>query len=211
MTISPVSNLGSLSVYNFSHAAPGEAAACSGDPSLFFSPRSPLGEFSSPAAACCLETETFPSSPCRHRQAFLGHIAAVLVRVETGIDSRPAGDRCAMAPGRLRAVLDLALAASSSRGQEVRQQRATRTYLPHGRRESNLGCAAHSWRTKDAWLRHFGTDRVALDAESATEFGSGKAMGGLSEQSSGSHRCDGFLYRADARVRHAVLLLYHCA
>lgn len=52
---------------------------------------------------------------------------------------------------------------------------------------------------------------VALDAESTTEFGSGKAMGGLSEQSSGSHRCDGFLYRADARVRHAVLLLYHCA
>ena len=132
-----------LSVYNFSHAAPGEAAACSGDPILFFSPRSPLGEFSSPAAACCLETETFPSSPCRHRQAFLGHIAAVLVRVETGIDSRPAGDRCAMAPGRLQAVLDQALAASSSRGQEVRQQRATRTYLPHGRRESNLGWAAH--------------------------------------------------------------------
>ena len=52
---------------------------------------------------------------------------------------------------------------------------------------------------------------VALDAESTTEFGYGKAMGGLSEQSSGSHRCDGFLYRADARVRHAVLLLYHCA
>ena len=83
---------------------------------------SPLGEFSSPAAACCLETETFPSSPCRHRQAFLGHIAAVLVRVETGIDSRPAGDRCAMAPRRLQTVLDMALAASSSRGQEVRRK-----------------------------------------------------------------------------------------
>ena len=148
-------------------------------------PRSPLGEFSSPAAACCLETETFPSSPCRHRQAFLGHIAAVLVRVETGIDSRPAGDRYAMAPGRLQALLDLALAASSSRGQEVRQQRATRTYLPHGRRESNLGRSTHPRRADDAWLRRFGTNCLALDAESAEKPRADKAIGCLSEQSSG--------------------------
>ena len=111
--------------------------------------------------------------------------ALILVLPETVVRWHRAG---------FRAVFDLAFAASSSRGQEVRQQRATRTYLPgHGRGESNLGCAAHSWRTKDAWLRHFRTDRVALDAESAKEFRSSKAMGGLSEQSSGSHRCDGFL------------------
>jgi len=34
-----------------------------------------------------LKPETFPSSPCRHRQAFLDDIAAVLVPVEGGIDS----------------------------------------------------------------------------------------------------------------------------
>jgi hypothetical protein len=84
------------------------------------------------------------------------------------IDSRPAGDRCAMAPGRLQAVLDLALAASSSRGQEVRQQRATRTYLPHGRRESNLGCAAHSWRTNDD-LEQLAADLQSNGAKSFDE------------------------------------------
>jgi hypothetical protein len=56
MTISPVP-IWTLSVYNFSHAAPGEAAVCSGDHVLSFSPRSPLGEFGSPATTCCLETE----------------------------------------------------------------------------------------------------------------------------------------------------------
>jgi hypothetical protein len=45
-------------------------------------------------------------------------ITALLVPVAGDIDSRSAGDRCAMAPGRLQAVLDLALAASNSRGQE---------------------------------------------------------------------------------------------
>jgi hypothetical protein len=57
-----------------------------------------------------------------------------------------------------------------------------------------------SERTVLRWMR-----------KSATEFGSGKAMGGLSEQSSGSHRCNGFLYRADAGVRRALLLLRHRA
>ena len=48
--------------------------------------------------------------------------AAVLVPVAGDIYSRPAGDRCAMAPGRLQDVLDLALAASRSRRQEGRQR-----------------------------------------------------------------------------------------
>jgi len=82
----------------------------------FFSSR----RTSSPATAYWLETET--SSPCRYRQTFLGDIAAGLIPVEGDIDSRPAGDRCAMVPGRLQAVLDLALAASNSRRQEVRQR-----------------------------------------------------------------------------------------
>ena len=94
-----------VSVYNFSHAVPGEAAACSGD-----------------HTTCCFETEAFSSSACCYRQTFLGDIAALLVPVAGDIDSRSAGDRCAMAPGRLQAVLDLALAPSGSRGQEGRQR-----------------------------------------------------------------------------------------
>src|SRR5580704_3731261 len=118
MTMSAQYPIRTVSVYNFSHAVPGEAAACSGDHVLPFSPRSPLGEFGSPATTCCLETEAFSSSACCSRQTFLGDIAAVLVPVAGDIDSRSAGDRCAMAPGRLQAVLDLALAASHSRRQE---------------------------------------------------------------------------------------------
>jgi hypothetical protein len=53
-------------------AAPPEASACSGYRILSFSPRSPLGEFRSPSTACCFETETFLSSACCYRQAFLG-------------------------------------------------------------------------------------------------------------------------------------------
>src|SRR5277367_6503310 len=116
MTMS-VSNPDCLRV-QLSHAVPGEAAACSCDHVLSFSPRSPLGEFHSPATTCCLEAEAFSSSACCYRQTFLGDIAALLVPVAGDIDSRSAGDRCAMAPGRLQAVLDLALAASNSRGQE---------------------------------------------------------------------------------------------
>src|SRR5271156_770408 len=98
-------------------AAPPEASGCSGYRILSFSPRSPLGEFGSPSTACCFETETFPSSACCYRQTFLGDIETVLVPVEACIDSRSAGYSCAMAPRRLQAVLDLALAAPGARGQ----------------------------------------------------------------------------------------------
>jgi hypothetical protein len=82
-----------------------ETSACSGYRILSFSPRSPRGELGSSATACRFETETFLSSPWRCRQIALGDIAAVLVPVEAGIDSCPAGDRCAMAPRRLQAAL----------------------------------------------------------------------------------------------------------
>jgi hypothetical protein len=48
------------------------------------------------------ETKAFSSSACCSRQTFLGDIAAVLVPVAGDIDSRSAGDRCAMAPGRFQ-------------------------------------------------------------------------------------------------------------
>ena len=120
-------------------AAPPEASACSGYRILSFSPRSPLGEFRSPSTACRFETETFPSSACRYRQTFLGDVETVLVPMEACIDSRSAGYSCAMAPRRLQAVLDLALATPGAPGQEVRQRCTTRTHLPHGRREPDLG------------------------------------------------------------------------
>ena len=69
----------------------------------------------------------------------LGDIAAVLVRIETGVDSRPAGNRGAMAPCRIQGVLELALAVSNSRRQKGYQRGTPRAHLPHGGREPNLG------------------------------------------------------------------------
>ena len=130
--------------------------------------------------------------------------------MEAGTDSRSTGDRRALAPRRLQALLDMALAAPSSRGQKVRQQRGARTHLPHGRRESNLGLTAHSWRIENAGPRYFRANRTALDAKSSQKSRSGKAMGGLSKQSSGSHSRDGLFHRSYAHIRPALLLLRHC-
>src|SRR5271156_5218604 len=73
-----------------------------------------LGKFRPPAATCCLETEISSSSLGCFRQTFLGDIAPVLVSLEAGTDSRSTGNGGAMAPRRLQALLDLALAASNS-------------------------------------------------------------------------------------------------
>ena len=89
--------------------------------------------------------------------------------METGLDSRPAGDRCSLAPGGVQVVLDVALAASESRRKKMREQRIAQINLSHGRRESHLGRATDSWRVEDVGLRYFGADGVALDEESAQE------------------------------------------
>jgi hypothetical protein len=69
--------------------------------------------------------------------------------------SRSTGNGGAMAPRGLQSLLDLALAASNSLRQEVRQRSTPQTPLPPGGRESNLGLAADPWRTKDAGLGRF--------------------------------------------------------
>jgi hypothetical protein len=55
-------------------------------------------------------------------QTFLGDIAPVLVSPEASTDCRSTGNGGAMAPRRLQTLLDLALAASNSLRQEVRQR-----------------------------------------------------------------------------------------
>jgi hypothetical protein len=52
----------------------------------------------------------------------LGDIAADLERLEAGVDSGPAGDRCAMASSRFQTVLDVDLAASDPIWKKMRQQ-----------------------------------------------------------------------------------------
>ena len=141
----------------------------------------------------------------------LGDAAAVLVWVETCTGPRAARDRCLLASGWVQAVLDVALTASDPHGKKMREQGIAQTDLPHGRGEPNLGRAAHSWRAEHARLHSFRADRVALDEGSTEARRAGKAMGGVSEQPSGSHRGNGFLYGADAHLRRSLLLFRYCA
>jgi putative transposase len=52
-------------------------------------------------------------------------------------------------------------------GKKMRQQGIARADPSHSRGIFHLGRTAYPRRTENAWLRSFGTDRVALDAESA--------------------------------------------
>ena len=52
---------------------------------------------------------------------------------------------------------------------------------------------------------------LALDEEGTEKPRAGKAMGCLSEQSSGSHRRDGLLHRAYVEFWNAVPFLHHCS
>jgi hypothetical protein len=130
---------------------------------------------------------------------------------EARVDPRPARDCCSLAQCRVQAVLDVALAPSGSGGQKMRQQGIARADLSHGSGKLHMGRTAHPRRTENAWLRSFRANRVALDAESAEESCAGQAMGGLSEQSSGSHRRNGFFYCANADLRSALLVFRHRA
>jgi hypothetical protein len=106
--------------------------------------------------------------------------------MKNGTDSRPTGDRRSLASGGIQTVLDVALVTSEPGGKKMRQQRIARPYLPHGRRESNLGCAAYSRRAEDAWLRDFGAIGAALDTKSASQSRVGKMLGGVLEKLSRS-------------------------
>src|ERR1700677_483827 len=56
------------------------------------------------------------------RQAVLGDLAAVLAGMDARVNPRPARDCRSLAPCRVQAVLDVALAAAGSGGQKMHQQ-----------------------------------------------------------------------------------------
>ena len=146
-----------------------EATVCPACLVYPFSPRPVVGKLGTSPTTRRIEAEASSAALCRTRQIVLGDSAAALAEMGMGLGPCPAGDRCSLAQGRIQVVLDMALAASEPRWKKMRQQRIARTYLPYGCRESDLGCAANSWRTEDARLRYLGENRAALDAEGSTQ------------------------------------------
>ena len=119
--------------------------------SLYQFPQRPaVGEPGSSATALRFETEVPSAALCCSRQIVLDDLAAAMAGMEAGAGPRAAGDRRSLASGRIQIVLDVALAASDPRGKKMRYQGIARVDLSHGRRESDLGCAAPSWRTENA-------------------------------------------------------------
>src|SRR2546429_8767207 len=72
----------------------------------------------------------------------------VLVRVEEASRSGHSKNRLELASSGVSFVLGMALQSQTSRRTEACQQRGSRPDLPYGCRESDLGSAAHSWRTR---------------------------------------------------------------
>ena len=136
---------------------------------LLFPPRFCFWRIWHSATACCLESKASAAAVCRFRQIVLGDARSALAGMEAGVDPCPTGDRCRLASRWIQVVLEVALAASHACGKKVCKQRIARTHLPHGSREPDLGRAAYSWRTENAWLRHIGANGVALDAEGSEE------------------------------------------
>src|SRR5207253_307691 len=77
----------------------------------------------------------------------------VLVRVEEASRSGHSKNRLELASSGVSFVLGMALQSQTSRRTEACQQRGSRPDLPYGCRESDLGSAAHSWRTTEAGFR----------------------------------------------------------
>ena len=58
----------------------------------------------------------------------------------------------------------------------------SRSHLPYGRRESNLGSTAHPRRTAHALFRYLGTNGLPLDETSTERSAAGQTLAGLSAQ-----------------------------
>jgi len=83
-------------------------------------------------------------------QASMGSFTPVLAEMEECVDPCSTRDGRWLAQGRIQALLEVAIPSSLPFRPEMCRQRTSRTDLPHGCREPDLGRAADSWRAEDA-------------------------------------------------------------
>src|SRR5712691_2362897 len=98
-------------------------------------------------------------------------------------------DRCSchrrwLAPRRVWFVLEASVKDMLHSRKEANRQKDSRFDLPHGRRESHLGCAAYSRRTAQIGIRHLRTNSVPLGAKGTAQSGTHQTLADISAESS---------------------------
>ncbi len=106
------------------------------------------GEPRAPTATCCPPTEAPSTSSPRFRSRLLACAAPLLAAMEGDARHRPARDRHPLASRGLQAVLALEVAAPRWTTKHNGRDPGSRS--PDGRRESDVGCAAHPRRDPEA-------------------------------------------------------------
>ena len=96
---------------------------------------------------------------------FWGRFAAAVAGMAKGIGPCPARHRHPLASNRIQTVLEMDFAQTCRCWKETDVQGTAGADLSHGGGESHLGRASDPWRTQNAGLRYFGTDRASMDAE----------------------------------------------
>jgi hypothetical protein len=134
------------------------------DRQLFSLPRGPCPRKpgSPPTIAGSARATTSPSIDFPAK-AVLGCLENFLVRVEEASRLGYSPNRRALASSRFSFVLDMDVKIPTRSRAEGCQQRDSRLDLPYGCRESDLGSAAHSWRTAQAGFRCLGKECLAMD------------------------------------------------
>src|SRR2546427_3927496 len=97
------------------------------------------------------------------RSLALGGALATMGRLARSASHHSPRDGHRLASAGLSRLLDLEISAQAL-GSSVRRSGACPTRPHHGARKYSLGCAAHPWRTAQAWVRRLTTDGRTSDA-----------------------------------------------
>ena len=129
--------------------------------------------------------------------------------METGSHGGKPRDGCPLAQVWIRTVLACHFQGSSDRREKEDFEGSKGSDLSDGRREFELGRAAHPRRVIDARFRRLRKNCLPLDDTSAEGPGASETVACVSTESSGSHRGDGLLHSSNDYFQPALLFLRH--
>src|SRR5215469_2833067 len=123
-----------------------------------------LFESCSASAVGGFQTPALSSETDSVGQDLLDVPTPLLVFVEDGAHRGNARNRGPLAPLGVSALLAVHLTRAEAGRQKAGDPGDPRSDLPDGGGESHLACSSHPWRTRQAGVRCFRTQRLPLDA-----------------------------------------------